>query len=204
MKSGANCSTIRPEIKLPKTHMKVGYARVSTQDQSLDLQLDALTRAGCTRIYQERVSGKAADRPELAQCLKALREGDTLVVWRLDRLGRNLSDLVAITQALEKAGTAFESITENIETSSATGRLVFHVFAALAEFERNLVRERTMAGLAAARARGRQGGRKPILKPREVDQVRTLYADKSVPIEDICKRYKISRTTFYNLVRSTT
>ena len=127
--------------------MKIGYARVSTQDQSLALQKDALRQAGCEQIYEEHVSGKSADRPELAQALKALRKGDTLVVWRLDRLGRSLAHLVETVNAIETWGAAFESLTERIDTGSATGRLVFHLFAALAEFERNLISERTREGL---------------------------------------------------------
>ena len=136
---------------------RIGYARVSTDDQNLDLQRDALALAGCSTVYEETMSGKSADRPELGHCLKALRSGDTLVVWRLDRLGRSLPDLVGIVSSLEREGVAFESITERIETTSAAGKLIFHVFAALAEFERNLIRERTRAGLAAARARGTRG-----------------------------------------------
>lgn len=142
---------------------RLGYARVSTDDQRLDLQRDALTRAGCADIYEEKVSGKSADRPALDYCLRALSAGDTLVVWRLDRLGRSLPDLVRIVGELEQRGVGFESVTERIETGSATGKLTFHLFSALAEFERNLIRERTQAGLAAARARGRKGGRKPAL-----------------------------------------
>lgn len=135
---------------------RLGYARVSTDDQRLDLQRDALTRAGCVDIYEEKVSGKSTDRPVLDYCLRALNEGDTLVVWRLDRLGRSLPDLVRIVGELERRSIGFESITERIETGSATGKLTFHLFSALAEFERNLIRERTQAGLAAARARGRK------------------------------------------------
>jgi len=137
---------------------RIGYARVSTDDQNLNLQRDALTRSGCSTIYEETASGKSSQRPELEHCRKAVRSGDTLVVWRLDRLGRSLSDLVKIIGELEHDGVTFESLTEKIETGSASGKLQFHVFAALAEFERNLTRERTHAGLAAARARGRVGG----------------------------------------------
>ncbi len=138
-------------------NQRIGYARVSTDDQHLDLQRDALQQAGCSVIYEEAASGKSAARPELEQCRKALRAGDTLVVWRLDRLGRSLHDLVQIVAELEQRGVHFESLTEKIETGSASGKLQFHVFAALAEFERGLIRERTQAGLAAARARGRAG-----------------------------------------------
>src|ERR1039458_7533640 len=133
--------------------MKIGYARVSTDDQTLDLQRDALKRAKCREIYEEQVSGKSAARPQLEGCLKSLREGDTLIVWRLDRLGRTLADLVRLIAELEQRKINFESLTEKIETRSPAGRLVFHVFAALAEFERNLIRERTVSGLNAARER---------------------------------------------------
>lgn len=135
-------------------NQRIGYARVSMDNQHLDLQRDALTQAGCSVIYEEAASGKNTARPELEQCSKALRSGDTLVVWRLDRLGRSLPDLVKIVAELERRGVHFESLTERIETGSAAGKLQFHVFAALAEFGRALIRERTQAGLAAARARG--------------------------------------------------
>ena len=180
-------------------NQRIGYARVSTDDQNLDLQRDALKRAGCSTIYEETVSGKSADRPELEHCRKALRSGDTLMVWRLDRLGRSLPDLVRIVAELEAKGVSFESITEKIETASAAGRLVFHVFAALAEFERNLIRERTRAGLAAARARGRAGGRKPKLDARQIREIKRLMSDPTIPVSQIAERYKVSRTTIYNV-----
>lgn len=181
---------------------RIGYARVSTDDQNLDLQRDAITKAGCNQIYEEKASGKSAgkQRPELAQCLKALRSGDTLVVWRLDRLGRSLSDLVRIVGELEQRGVGFESITEKIETGSAAGKLIFHVFASLAEFERNLIRERTRAGLDAARARGRLGGRKPKLDDKQVREIRALLRDPQVNVSDVAKRYEVSRTTIYKYV----
>ncbi len=178
-------------------NQRIGYARVSTDDQLLDLQRDALTQAGCSLIYEESASGKTAIRPELEQCRKALRAGDTLVVWRLDRLGRSLSDLVQIVTELEQAGIGFESLTEKIDTGNATGKLVFHMFAALAEFERNLIRERTQAGLVAARARGRTGGRKPKIGDKERREIQALYDAKTVPVTDIAKRYGVSRTTLY-------
>jgi DNA invertase Pin-like site-specific DNA recombinase len=178
-------------------NQRVGYARVSTEDQDLALQLDALHGAGCFLIYQETASGKTAGRPELEQCRKALRPGDTLVVWRLDRLGRSLTDLVKIVAELESLGIGFVSLSEKIETDSAAGKLIFHVFAALAEFERNLIRERTMAGLAAARARGRSGGRKPKLAPKDVKEIRALWRDKTIPVSDIARRFGVSRTTLY-------
>jgi DNA invertase Pin-like site-specific DNA recombinase len=177
---------------------KIGYARVSTDDQSLDLQIDALTSANCEPIYEERRSGKNTERPELQQCLKALRGGDVLVVWRLDRLGRSLPDLVKIIADLENRGVGFESLTEKIETSSAAGKLMFHVFSALADFERNLIKERTKAGLQAARARGRVGGRKPKLDDQQLKEIRALLADKTILVSDVAKRYGVSRTTLYN------
>lgn len=180
-------------------NQRIGYARVSRDDQSLDLQRHALQLWGVQAIYEEVASGKAADRPELARCLKALRVGDTLVVWRLDRLGRNLSDLVRIVVELEGKGIGFEAITEKIETVSAAGKQVLHVFAALAEFERDLTRERTQKGLIAARARGRSGGRKPKLDAQQIKEIRRLMADPNIPVAQIAARYKVSRTTIYKV-----
>jgi DNA invertase Pin-like site-specific DNA recombinase len=181
-------------------NQRIGYARVSTDDQHLDLQRDALQRAGCGVIYEEAASGKNTARPELDQCRKALRAGDTLVVWRLDRLGRSLPDLVQIVADLEQRGIGFESLTEKIETGSAAGKLTFHVFAALAEFERSLIRERTHAGLAAARARGRSGGRKPKLDEKQVGQIKVLLRDPDIQVSEVARRYGISRTTLYKYV----
>ncbi|WP_301291330.1 recombinase family protein [Klebsiella pneumoniae] len=166
-------------------NQRIGYARVSTDDQHLDLQRDALQQAGCSVIYEEAASGKSAARQELEQCRKALRAGDTLVVWRLDRLGRSLHDLVQIVAELEQRGVHFESLTEKIETGSASGKLQFHVFAALAEFERGLIRERTQAGLAAARARGRAGGRKPKLDDQQVREIKALLRDPDMALLQI-------------------
>lgn len=181
-------------------NQRIGYARVSTDDQHLDTQRDALAQAGCDVIYEDAASGKNAVRPELEQCRKALRPGDTLVVWRLDRLGRSLSDLVLIVADLEQCGVHFESLTEQIETGSAAGELQFHVFAALAEFERGLIRERTRAGLAAARARGRVGGRKPKLDEKQVREIKALLRDPSIQVTDVARRYGVSRTTLYKYV----
>lgn len=178
---------------------RIGYARVSTDDQHLDLQRDALAQAGCRVIYEEKASGKNAERPELAQALKALRSGDTLTVWRLDRLGRSLPDLVRIVTDLEQRGIGFESLTERIDTTSATGRLVFHLFAALAEFERNLIRERTHAGLAAARARGRKGGRRPKLDAQARREIDALLRG-GVTAQDVARRYGVARSTLYNVL----
>lgn len=185
-------------------NQRIGYARVSMDDQHLDLQQDALQQAGCSVIYEEVASGKNAARPELEQCHKALRAGDTLVVWRLDRLGRSLPDLVKFITELEQRGIGFESLTEKIETGSATGKLIFHVFAALAEFERSLIRERTQAGLAAARARGRAGGRKPKLDAQQVREIKALLRDPNIKVTEVARRYGISRTTLYKHIGAIT
>lgn len=179
---------------------RIGYARVSTDDQILDLQRDALTVAKCDQIYQETASGKSAARPELEHALKALRPGDTLVVWRLDRLGRSLPDLVRIVAELEKRQIAFESLTERIDTSSAAGKLIFHVFASLAEFERNLISERTKAGLQASRARGKKGGRKAKLSGKDIREIRAALRDPEVLVTDVARRYGVSRATLYKHV----
>lgn len=180
--------------------MKIGYARVSTDDQNLSLQRDALNAAGCERIFEDTESGAKASRTGLAACLEFARPGDVVLVWRLDRLGRSLSDLVQVVAGLEKQGVEFASLTEKIETGSASGKLVFHLFAALAEFERNLIRERTAAGLAAARARGRRGGRKPLAADK-VAAAKRLYADKSNSPAWICKTLGISKATLYRYVK---
>ncbi len=180
-------------------NQRIGYARVSTDDQHLDLQRDALQQAGCSVIYEEAASGKSAARPELEQCLKALRAGDTLVVWRLDRLGRSLKDLLRIVDDLKERGISFVSLTEKIETDTAAGKMAFHLFGALSEFERSLIRERTQAGLAAARARGRAGGRKPKLDDKQVREIRRLMTDPTIPVSQIAKSYKVSRTTIYKV-----
>jgi DNA invertase Pin-like site-specific DNA recombinase len=180
--------------------MRIGYARVSTDDQTLNLQRDALKRSKCREVYEEQASGKSTGRPQLEGCLKSLRAGDTLVVWRLDRLGRNLADLVSLIAELEQRKINFESMTEKIETISPAGRLVFHVFAALAEFERNLIRERTMAGLSAARARGRTGGRPSKLSVKEIKTIRGLLKSAEMPVAEIAARFGIARSTLYRSV----
>jgi DNA invertase Pin-like site-specific DNA recombinase len=160
-----------------------------------------LTKAGCGEIYKEYASGKSTQaRPELANCLRALRAGDTLVVWRLDRLGRSLSDLVMIVNDLEKRGIAFESLSERIDTSSASGKLIFHVFASMAEFERNVIRERTMAGLNAARARGKKDGRRQKLSEDQVKQIKAMLKDPGIKVVDIAKQYSVCRATIFNAV----
>ena len=181
-------------------NQRIGYVRVSTDDQHLDLQRDALQQAGCGVIYEEAASGKNTARPEFEQCRKALRAGDTLVVWRLDRLGRSLPALERIVAELEKCGVGLESLTEKIETGSAAGKLVFHVFAALAEFERGLIRERTQAGLIAACARGRAGGRKPKLDDQQVREIKALLRDPDMRVAEVARRYDVSRTTLYKYV----
>jgi DNA invertase Pin-like site-specific DNA recombinase len=178
--------------------MLIGYARVSTQDQTLNLQQDALNQAGCDQVYTDTASGSAAERTGLEQALSHLRKGDTLVVWRLDRLGRSLRHLIETVTALGERGIGFRSITENIDTTTSGGKLVFHIFGALAEFERDIIRERTQAGLQAARARGRRGGR-PKRQPssRKIAMARALYADKTNSVSEICKTLGISRATLY-------
>jgi len=175
--------------------MKIGYARVSTDDQKMDIQRDALTAAGCEKVFTDTASGAKAERSGLVDALAFARKGDSLVVWRLDRLGRSLPELVKIVGELEAAGIGFESTTERIETSTAAGRLMFHVFAALAEFERRLIVERTHAGLAAARARGRKGGR-PALPPEKVAAIQAMVAGNR-SVSEICKALKIGRSTLY-------
>ncbi len=185
------------QIPLTATGTVIGYARVSTTDQNLDLQTDALRQAGCARIFTDTASGGLAARPQLAAALDYLRPGDTLVVWRLDRLGRSLRHLIDTVAGLEKRGTGFRSIQESIDTTTPSGRLIFHVFCALAEFERDLIRERTHAGLAAARARGRVGGRKPALTPQKAAEARRLYDEKRLTVAEIGKVLGVSRATIY-------
>lgn len=179
---------------------KIGYARVSTDDQNLDLQRDALTKHGCAVIYDETVSGKNVERVELNHCLKALRGGDTLVVWRLDRLGRSLTDLVKIINDLEKRSVNFKSLSENIDTTTATGKLMFHMMSALAEFERNLTRERTKAGLASARARGKIGGRPKAFTDKQIREIKLLLTDPEARVSDIAARYGVAPNTIYRRV----
>ncbi len=165
--------------------------------------MDALKRAGCSTIYTEQASGRKDDRPELTQALKALRPGDTLVVWRLDRLGRSLRHLVTVVADLKEREVAFESLTEKIDTSSAVGELVFHVFASLAQFERQLISERTQAGLAASRARGRKGGRPKALSAKQVREARLILADPAATVSDVAKTYGVSRGTLYKALADT-
>ena len=181
----------------------IGYARVSTVEQTLDLQQDALAAAGAVTVYADKASGKTADRPELAHCLKALRNGDALVVWRLDRLGRNLQDLIRIVNELEARGVKFKSLKESIDTGGPAGRLVFHMFAALAEFERELLRERTLAGLEAARARGRKGGRPSMLDAKQRRAALAMMKDREMSVSEIARQFGVSRSTLYSLQATT-
>jgi DNA invertase Pin-like site-specific DNA recombinase len=175
----------------------LGYARVSTTDQQPQLQVDALERAGCYRVFTETASGARSDRPALEQVLDQLRPGDTLVVWKLDRLGRSLRHLVDTVTGLADRGVGFRSLQEQVDTTTPGGKLVFHVFAALAEFERDLVRERTSAGLAAARARGRRGGRPPVMTTHKPQVAQELYASKQYTIAAIAKTLGVSRASVY-------
>ena len=177
--------------------MKLGYARVSTVDQDLSLQIDALTGAGCERVFSDMVSGAKEDRPGLNQALDHLREGDILTVWRLDRLGRSLRHLVEIVSNLEERNIGFASLTECFDTTTNGGRLIFNIFGSLADFERGLIRERTMAGLAAGRARGRVGGRKEKLDQNQVRTLRSMYESKNHSLAEIARTFQISRPTVY-------
>jgi DNA invertase Pin-like site-specific DNA recombinase len=177
--------------------MLIGYARVSTDDQNLDLQRDALEKAGCEQIFTDRVSGTKASRPGLEDALSHLRSGDTLVVWRLDRLGRSLTHLIATVTALQERGVGFKSLTESIDTTTNGGRLVFNIFASLAEFEREIIRERTRAGLQAARARGRNGGRPKKLTKKQIEMLQHLAADRKRTVKEICQTLGIGRTAYY-------
>lgn len=178
--------------------MLIGYARVSTDDQHLDLQRDALTQAGCESIFEDKVSGAQAEREGLARLIGSLRPGDTVVIWRLDRLGRSLKNLLQLVERLDGLQVGIRSLQENIDTTSSGGRLVFHLFGALAEFERNLVRERTQAGLSAARKRGRQGGRPALLSPTKKALALKLHQERNHTIEEICNMMGISKSTLYN------
>ena len=177
--------------------MTFGYARVSTSDQDASLQIDALNAHGCDRVYTETISGSTKSRPQLDQLLEHLRPGDTVVVWRLDRLGRSLRNLIDLVQHLDERGVGFRSLQETIDTTTPGGRLVFHVFGALAEFERDLIRERTKAGLEAARARGRKGGRPAGLSPTQVAAARLMYEKRELTVAEIGATLGVSRTTVY-------
>lgn len=185
--------------------MLVGYARVSTHDQTLDLQQDALRGAGCERVFSDTASGSTTERPGLTEALSFARAGDTVVVWRLDRLGRSLRHLIDTLNALSERGVEFRSLQEQLDTTTSGGKLVFHLMGALAEFERDLIRERTQAGLAAARARGRRGGRRPGLTPKQIAMARALYKDKNNSVDDIrASLGGISKSAFYRYMKDDT
>jgi DNA invertase Pin-like site-specific DNA recombinase len=181
--------------------MFVGYARISTTDQTLDLQHDALTKAGCTKIFTDTASGAQTERKGLTEALSYVRAGDTIVVWKLDRLGRSLKDLITRIRELETRKIGFKSLTENIDTTTSGGKLIFHIFGALAEFERDIIRERTSAGLEAARTRGRTGGRPKSLTASKQALAQKLYADKETSLAEICKILGISRATLWRYVK---
>ncbi len=184
--------------------MKIGYARVSTQDQNLEMQLDALGKAGCEKIFQEKASGIKSDRPQLAAMQQILREGDVIYIYKLDRLGRSLKHLLEMTSDFEKRGIGLVSINDHIDTTTAQGRLIFNIFASLAEFERDLIRERTKSGLEAARARGRKGGRSRGLS-KEAEKkamlAQTLYNERKLGVNEIAADLEISKMTLYKYLR---
>jgi DNA invertase Pin-like site-specific DNA recombinase len=177
--------------------MRIGYARVSSQDQSPDLQLDALRAAGCKRIFVEKASGAQRDRPELGAALDYLRTNDTLVVWKLDRMARSMKQLIETVEGMDARGIGLRSLTEAIDTTTAGGKLVFHIFGALAEFERAIIRERTRAGLEAAKARGRQGGRPPKLTPDDLIAAKAMLAETTFTVGDVARRLGVSPATLY-------
>lgn len=182
--------------------MLIGYARVSTDDQNLNLQRDALNQIGCEQIFEDQLSGAKADRPGLREALNYARPSDTLVVWRLDRLSRSLKDLIEMVTFLDSKNIGLKSMQEAIDTSSSSGKLIFHIFGALAEFERNLIKERTQAGLQAARARGRKGGRpKSLNKDKQAVTVK-LYVEKKHTVNQICQIMGISKPTLYKYIEA--
>ncbi len=188
----------RKRTDCPLAHL--GYARVSTLDQDPTLQLDALTAAGCAKVFEDRASGARADRPGLQKALDYVRDGDVLIVWKLDRLGRSLPHLIETVSALEKRGVGFRSLTEAIDTTTPGGRLVFHVFGALGQFERDLIRERTRAGLKAAEARGHKGGRKPVVTTDKLKRARDLIA-KGLTVRETAVKMKLGKTALYEALR---
>ncbi len=182
--------------------MKIGYARVSTAEQSLDLQIDALKKAGCDEIMTDVISGSKEERPGLRDVFRFLREGDTLIVWKLDRLGRSIRHLIETMQEIHKRNASFVCLQENIDTTTTMGKLIFHIFGALAEFERDVITERTRAGLEAAKARGRNGGRRFALDKKQIERLKELSQSKTSTIGEICKIFGITKPTYYNYLKS--
>ncbi|AEI37282.1 MAG: recombinase family protein [Zymomonas mobilis subsp. pomaceae] len=182
--------------------MKIGYARVSTHEENLNFQIAALEAAGCEEIFTDKVSGIKAERPGLTEALNFMREGDKFIIWRLDRLARSLKELITLVERLKEHSILFESLSEKIDTASSSGGLIFHIFGAMAEFERNLIRERTQAGLKAARARGRLGGR-PHTPEKKIKTAIDLYHNNpDLPIAEICKLSGVSRATLYRYLKT--
>jgi DNA invertase Pin-like site-specific DNA recombinase len=180
--------------------MLIGYARVSTNDQDVTLQVDALKKKGCEKIYTEKASGAQRDRPELKAALEFMREGDTLVVWKLDRLARSLKQLIETIEELDARSIQFCSLTESMDTGTSGGRLFYHIFAALSEFERSLIYERTIAGLNSARKMGRLGGRPRALSERDLIEAKAMLKDKNITISQVAKRLNVSESTFYRYI----
>src|SRR5687768_14213779 len=178
--------------------MKIGYARASTREQDLALQIDALTKEGCEKIFQEKAPGAQRDRPELKAALSYMREGDILVVWKLDRLARSMKQLIETVEDFERRGVGLKSLQDPIDTSSPSGKLVFHIFAALAEFERGVIWDRTHAGLKSARERGRIGGRPRLLSDRDLQDAKALLKDPAITVAEVAKRLGVSLSTLYN------
>ena len=184
--------------------MKIGYARVSTKDQNLSLQIDALQKEGCELIFEEKASGAKSDRPELRRMIGQLRKGDIVIIWKLDRLGRSLRDLVNLVTEIQDKGAGLKSLNDSIDTTTPQGKLTFHLFAALAEFERDIISERTKAGLESARARGRKGGRPKGLSEQAKNKAiiaETLYREGDFSVKQICQHLDIARSTFYKLLK---
>lgn len=206
--TGGRPMQMSADNSMDEDRVKIGYARVSTGDQTLDLQLDALIAAGVdrNRIYTDTASGKRDDRPGLAECLKALRQGDVLIVWKLDRLGRSLPHLVSTVTDLERRGIGFKVLTgqgASIDTSTANGRLMFAIFSAFAEFERDLIAERTRAGLSAARARGRVGGRRRSLSVAQLRIAQAAMASRETSVKELAAQLKVSAATLYSYISPT-
>lgn len=182
--------------------MKIGYARISTADQNLELQTDALENAGCEKIFTDRASGAKDDRPGLISAIEFCRQGDSLVVWKLDRLGRSLKHLIETINLLHEKKVGFVSLQESIDTTTSGGKLIFHVFGALAEFERELIRERTKAGLASAKIRGRLGGRPKLMTDKQLHLAKSMLADPNVTVKEVCQTMNISKATLYRYLRN--